>query len=324
MVSRPPNDRRTLDLQNAESCTAWIMSFVAKCRAEKKKDKVNNDGMIVDLQVTNLFLSICGQDALLKLRNLMSPKKLLDTFFNEIRLAIQNCISPKERLVTAERAKFLSIVLGVGESDDHFLARLREEARYCDFEKLKTVTNPEVELVKIKFISVLRDPEAKLRLLDGIKTKQTMSLSEMTESLQFRSQAIAFASFSTVNRPFVIKEEVGYNFKKTFRKPSEKLTGNKGNGNLCNRCGGKPHSSKPCPALNKKCNTCEKVGHFSKMCRSKTQPNSGKSDQHNNFCEEEGKLPGQSSSEMEMGMYYTRKNVFNMSVTWEYITVKDH
>ena len=146
----------------------------------------------------------------------------------------------------------------------------------------------------------------------------------MTETLQFRSQAMAFASSSTGNITFVIKEEVGYNFKTTFRKRSEKITGDKGNGSLCNRCGGKPHSSKPCPALNKKCNTCEKVGHFSKMFRSKTQPKSGKSDQHNNFCEEEGKLSGQTSSEMETGMYYTRENVFNMSVTWEYITVKDH
>ena len=73
------------------------MSFVAKCRAEKKEHKVNNDGTIVDLQVTNLFLSICGQDALLKLRSLMSPKKLLDTPFKEIGLAIQNYILPKER-----------------------------------------------------------------------------------------------------------------------------------------------------------------------------------------------------------------------------------
>ena len=324
MVSRPPNDRQTLDLQNAEYCTARIMSFVAKCRTEKKGDKVNNDGTIVDLQVTNLFLNLCGQDALLKLRSLMSPKQFLDTPFKEIRLAIQNYISPKERVVTAERAKFLSVVQGVGKSDDNFLARLREEARYCDFEKHKSVTNPEYELVKTKFISGMRDPEAKLKLLDGIKTKPTMSLSEMTESLQFRSQAMAFASSSTGNRPFVIKEEVGYNLKKTYRKPSEKFPGNKGNGNLCNRCGGKRHSSKPCPALNKKCNTCEKVGHFSKMCRSKTQPKSGKSDQHNNLCKEEGKLPGQTSSEMEMGMYYTRENVFNISVTWEYITVKDH
>ena len=144
-----------------------------------------------------------------------------------------------------------------------------------------------------------------------------MSLAEMTENLQFRSQAMAFASSSTGNRPLVKKEEVGYNFKKTIRKSSEKFTGNKGNGNLCNRCGGKPHSSKQCPALNMKCNTCEKVEHFSKMCSSKTQP-----DQRNNFCEEEGKLSGQTSSEMEMGMYYTRENVFKMSLTWEYITVK--
>ena len=323
MVSKSPNDRQTLDLQNAESCTAWVMSFVAKCRAEKKEDKVNNDGMIVDLQVTNLFLSICGQDALLKLRSLMSPKKLLDTLFLEIRLAIQNSISPKERVVTAERAKFLSVVQSIGESDDDFLA-LQRKSTLLWLRKLKTVTNPEEDLVTIKFISGLRDPEAKLRLLDGIKTTPTMSLSEMTENLQFRSQAMVFASSSIGNRPFVIKEEVGYNFKKTFRKPSEKFTGNKGNGNLCNRCGGKPQSSKPCPALNKKCNTCEKVEHFSKMCRSKTQPKSGKSDQRNNFCEEEGKLPGQTSSEMELGMYYTRENVFNMSVTLEYITVKDH
>ena len=73
--------------------------------------------------------------------------------------------------------------------------------------------------MKIKFISGLRDPEAQLRLLDGIKTKPTMSVSEMIESLQFRSQAMAFESSSTGNRPFVIKEEVGT----TSKRPSENL-----------------------------------------------------------------------------------------------------
>ena len=101
---------------------------------------------------------------------------MLDTPFKEIRPAIQNYISPKERVETAERVKFLSLVQGAGESDENFLARLREESRYCDFEKLKTVANPEVELIKIKFISGLRDPEAKLKLLDGIKTKPTISV----------------------------------------------------------------------------------------------------------------------------------------------------
>ena len=212
MVSRPATDRQILDLQNAESATAWIMSFVAKCRAEKKEDKVNTDGTVQDLQVTNLFLSMCGQDAIIKLRSLMSPRNLIDTPYKDIRLAIQNYISPKERVITAGRAKFLSVIQGVGESDDDFLARLREEARFCDFEKLKTVANPKEELVKIKFISGLRDPEAKLRLLDGINAKPAMSVTEMTESLQFRSQAMALASSSSGNKPFNVKMEVGFNF----------------------------------------------------------------------------------------------------------------
>ena len=194
MVSRPATDRQIVGLQNAESATAWIMSFVAKCSGEKKEDKVNNDGTVQDLQVTNLFFSMCGQDAIIKLRSLMSPRNLIDTPYKDIRLAIQNYISPIERVVTAGRDKFLSVIKGVGESDDDFLARLREEAQYCDLEKLKTAANPEEELVKIKIISGLRDPEAKLRLLDGIKAKPAMSVAEMNENLQFRGQAMAFAS----------------------------------------------------------------------------------------------------------------------------------
>ena len=97
----------------------------------------------------------------------------------------------------------------------------------------------------------------------------------MTESLQFRSQAMAFGSSSSGNRPFTVNEEFGFNLKKTFQKPTEKCKSNESN-NMCTRCGYKPHSSRPYPALSKKCNTCEKVGQFSEMCRSKPQQNSGK------------------------------------------------
>ena len=64
MVSRPVRDRKLLDLQNAESATAWIMSFVAKRREELKEDKINTDGTVQVLQLTNLFLSMCGQNAI--------------------------------------------------------------------------------------------------------------------------------------------------------------------------------------------------------------------------------------------------------------------
>ena len=45
MVSRQPAHRKFLDLQNAKSATAWIMSFVAKCCLEKNKDKINTNGI---------------------------------------------------------------------------------------------------------------------------------------------------------------------------------------------------------------------------------------------------------------------------------------
>ena len=139
-----------------------------------------------------ILFSVCAGDANIKLRSLIGPWKLIDTPYKDIRLAIENYVSPKERVVTAKRANFLSIIQGVGESDDDFLALLREEARYCDFKKHKTAANPEKEVVKIKFISDLRYPEAKFRLLDGIKAKPTMSITEMTKSLQFKKSSNGF------------------------------------------------------------------------------------------------------------------------------------
>ena len=71
-----------------------------------------------------------------------------------------------------------------------------------------------------------------------------MSITEMTERLHFRAQAIVFASSSSSIKPFTLKEEVGFNFKKTSPKPNEKFTANKRN-NKCIRCGGTPHSNRP-------------------------------------------------------------------------------
>ena len=130
MVSRPPADTQNLNLKNSDSATVWIMPFVAKCRAEKRRDKINTNGTIQDLQVNNIFLIKCGQDAIIKLRSLMNPTNLIDTPYKDIRLANQNHISPKERFVTAERAKFLPIVQGVGESDDNFPARQRKSTLF--------------------------------------------------------------------------------------------------------------------------------------------------------------------------------------------------
>ena len=48
-----------------------------------------------------------------------------------------------------------------------------------------------------------------------------MSFAEKAQHIHFTIQATAFESSSSGNQPFIVKEEVGYNFKKTFRKPND-------------------------------------------------------------------------------------------------------
>jgi hypothetical protein len=44
------------------------------------------------------------------------------------------------------------------------------------------------------------------------------------------------------------------------------------NPNKCQRCGGHPHSDRECPAKSQKCHNCEKMGHFSRVCRQPRRP----------------------------------------------------
>ena len=65
-----------------------------------------------------------------------------------------------------------------------------------------------------------------------------------------------------------------------------------------------------------------KGGTLSKLCRSKHQPNSGKYNKQNNFCEENVSSE-HASPASEMGMFYTKEQIFSISVTWEYISINN-
>ena len=136
----------------------------------------------------------------------MSPRILVDTPHKDIRLVIQNYVFPKEKKVMTEKSKFLSLI----QRGTRRRFPGTSQRKFFDFKKLEEV------LVKIKIISFLEEPDANLRLLDGIKAELAMLNAKMTESLKFTSQAMAFANFSSGHKHFTVKEEVGYNFKKIF------------------------------------------------------------------------------------------------------------
>jgi hypothetical protein len=51
--------------------------------------------------------------------------------------------------------------------------------------------------------------------------------------------------------------------------PDAKRGSDGGSGGRCRRCGRFSHRDKPCPAIDALCNTCQKPGHFSAMCKEK-------------------------------------------------------
>ena len=128
---------------------------------------------------------------------------------------------------------------------------------------------------------------------------------------------MAFSGFSIGNKPLKVKAKVGNELKRPFQTTNEEFTADKSN-NMCTRCGGKPISSRPCPALSEKSNICEKEGHFSKMWRNKTQTNSAK--QKQNFYCEENISSKHASPGAEMRMLHTKEKMFNMSVNRDYVT----
>ena len=72
--------------------------------------------------------------------------------------------SRKTTSKTAKREKYFSVVHSVGDSDSNFSAP-RIEVHHCDFETLKTAFNPDVDTVKVKPISGLKNYDAKVFLL---------------------------------------------------------------------------------------------------------------------------------------------------------------
>ena len=61
--------------------------------------------------------------------------------------------------VIAERTMFLSTAQGSDETETDVFARLREVARYCKFETLKTLPDLEAELLRKRFLARLKSKE---------------------------------------------------------------------------------------------------------------------------------------------------------------------
>ena len=76
---------------------------------------------------------------------------------------------------------FLSTAQGSDETESDFLAELREAARNCNFETLKTSAVSEAELIRHRSLAGLKDREEKLRRLDALRLNENLSVDNFSK-----------------------------------------------------------------------------------------------------------------------------------------------
>ena len=125
-----------LDLGNPDNAEAWVRQLAALARSKNIVDVKATDDSDAKYDITDLFISRAGLESIKRLSLMAMPQQLEDMTFTDIKPLILKTIRPKKKLVIPERIKFLSIRQEPSESTIQYYQRLREGAKFCDFDKL--------------------------------------------------------------------------------------------------------------------------------------------------------------------------------------------
>ena len=232
----------SLGVSEKEEAMAWLIGFIGKTRSEKKSDKAVHERITHNGDMTTA-----------------DPENT----------AVQDYCRPRENVLVAEGAKFLSTVQNQRQSDGDFWEKICEYARCFKFSEPENTADREKEMIQMKLISRLRSADSKLKLLRACRVISNINVTVLKTVLQGSNHAQHFADTSKGN----IEEETAYNSFSFFRKPGNVEIACNGTQFECPNCGGKPHRDKFSPLTSKKCNSCGKIERFAIKCRRKLSNN---------------------------------------------------
>ena len=167
MASRA--DPRLGELEwNVEAVERWLERFEVLCRRDKIKDDLK-DG---HSDKTDAFISQMGDDAYLKLRNLVAPDKPDTKTFAALKELVLQHIAPTKRIEIAERYKFNIMQQQESEACSDWENRLRAQADRCNFKDFLK------EALRDRFVTGLRSSAVLRELL--IKDNLTLEVAVQT------------------------------------------------------------------------------------------------------------------------------------------------
>ena len=216
----------------------------------------------------NILVAVAGEEVYDIITNL--PEDVKKDSYNEAKAALNDYFAPKAN-VTYARYLFVSSKYEEGESPDAFVTKLRKAAKACDFNTRCSTED------RITDQLVLRIPNQEIRrkLLQQKDLKLDKALEIIKSMLAVDSQAQDIGkSLGGAGINFVSEGKNKWGKRRTEEQNKWSRERPQVNRNWsgpqmqgkCNKCGFERHSPDKCPARDKTCNYCHKIGHFMNVC----------------------------------------------------------
>lgn len=163
------------------------------------------------------------------------------------------------------------------ETLDRFHTRLRQLSQNCEFRdvereiKSQLIQNCNDEKIRLKG---LRDPAMTLenlitygRTLEATRTQAQFMTTNLHDSNV--NKISVRPSYNRNTNSGSASGNYSYNrYTNSGSASGNRSTNHSSNSRLCSGCGGQPHDRRTCPAWGRRCNTCKRMNHFAKVCRS--------------------------------------------------------
>ncbi|XP_064476419.1 uncharacterized protein LOC135390594 [Ornithodoros turicata] len=174
-----------------------------------------------------------------------------------------------KRNITYERPKFNSRSQKEGEPVEEFITDLHALAEHCKFGSLRD------ELIRDRIVVGVKDRvlSEKMQLNPDLTLEKATTMGRQTEAVKKQQASLQPGPENKVQRVkssklLVQKSAVGHAHKSATNNGRTGHSANSRSGNFCRKCGRSPHRRDSCPARNAKCNNCNKMGHYSRVCLS--------------------------------------------------------
>ncbi|KAG1665149.1 hypothetical protein GQR58_019471 [Nymphon striatum] len=227
--------------------------YLTATEADDKPDRIKIAKLLTvgGEEIQELFHTMAFDDVdYLSVENESGPRQL--KYVAVVNKLTEHC-TPKSN-ETYERFIFRNRVLMEGESVEIFITDLRKLSKSCNFGDL---TN---SLIKDQLVYGINDSKIQQRLLETSNLDLNKALEIINAIKVSRMQSSSLPHFSGTGQTSInsIKSETKI---KAVTPNDEKLRKN------CRFCG-MTHKVRQCPAYGKKCDKCQKINHFAKVCKS--------------------------------------------------------